>query len=247
VDLPYIKQTQKEPYFDRPQYQHLLKFFEAGRPLRYQKGEVLLHAGEVPRGVYLLTSGYIKVYTISDEGVENLHLILTHGQLFPLIWAFKNQFFNVYYEALTPVTVYVASREDFLKFCVSNTASTHAVLHRIVDQFYVVCDRLDNLEYGNAHDRVVYILLFLASRFGIVAGNKVTIDPPLTHNDIANSVRLSRETVSRIMEKLQSKKLLRSNGRKIVIEDICGLEQEVGEIASPSIWSSKASRRRAQI
>jgi CRP-like cAMP-binding protein len=246
MDLPYIKQRQTKPYFDDPQYQHLIKFFEASRPLRYQKSEVLLHAGEVPRGVFLLTSGYIKVYTISDNGSENLHLILTRDQLFPLIWAFKNQSFNVYYEALTPVTVRVSPRSAFLKFCISNTASTHAVLHRIVDQFYVVCDRLDNLEYGNAHDRVVYILLFLASRFGNTEGSEVTIDPPLTHNDIANSVRLSRETVSRVMEKLQSKKLLRSNGRKIVIENIKGLENEVGEIASPSIWSSKASRRRPQ-
>jgi CRP-like cAMP-binding protein len=95
------------------------------------------------------------------------------------------------------------------------------------------------LEYKSAHERVAYRLVFLASRFGKRRGSSVVIDAPLTHEFISESINLSRETVSRQIEKLENENLISRKDGQIIIMDIDKLSKEFSEPITLSLWGLK--------
>ncbi len=224
---------------DRTGFKKIQKMFRGGRLLKYKAGEIILRAGDLPSGVYYLSSGYVKAYALTDEGDENLHLIYKPPELFPLVWALQGRAKNVFYEALTTAELWRLSKEEFLSAAEADNAVAMELLRQLADQFSIYADRIDNLEYSDAYQRVVYRLLFASARFGKRRGSSVTIEAPMTHQLIANSVRLSRETTSREFQRLERQKLITYKGRYIVIPDVHKLQAELGEIISEDFWGLK--------
>ena len=200
--------------------EELAGYFEKGRLLKFDKDEIVMRSREQPRGVYMIQRGFIKVYSIDDSGKENLHLIYKSGEIFPLIWAFKGLPRNVFYQALAPSRLWLLPTDEFRELAATSHSASQALVRQLVNQFHILTERLENLEYNSAADRVVYRLVFMAGRFGVKNGKQVIIDAPITHQIIADATNLVRETVSRQIELLEKQNLLEHKGRKIVIKDI---------------------------
>ena len=193
-------------------------------------------SGEAPAGIFFVESGFVKVYSISDTGDRYVHLLYQHDEIFPLIWALKDIRRRVFYEAVGPVSARMISRNDFLDFLRNDQAGVYETLEQIVSQFHIYTDRLDNLQYKSAYERVIYRLLFLASRFGVPHSSGLVINAPITHELIAESVNLTRETVSREIEKLEKQGLMTRRGGHIVLQDIPGLARQFSEPISLDLW-----------
>ena len=69
--------------------EQLRALFHGGRQLKYQKNETILRARETPRGVYLIESGVIKIYSLSKRRDEHVHHIFGPGDFFPIVWPFR--------------------------------------------------------------------------------------------------------------------------------------------------------------
>lgn len=218
--------------------QKLIEFFNSARHRKFSKGELVL-TGEDPSGVMCIQKGYVQVYSISDDGDRYVHILYKVGELFPLIWAVQNIRRRVFYEAASDVVVAEAPKEDFLKFIKNDAQVIYDVLAQLAEQFYVFADRLDNLEYKSAHERVIYRLVFLASRFGERKGKSVTIQAPLTHEMISESINLARETVSREIEKMEGERLLSRKNGYIRINDIEKIGKEFGDPITLNLWGLK--------
>lgn len=217
-------------------YLELIDQFKQGRLLTYRKGEIILRAAEEPSGVYCIEQGFIRVYSITDQGEENTHVIYKAGEVFPLIWAFNNIARNVFYESLDVSQLWWLSKDEFLHLAKTSHKVSYLVLYQAVNQFHIFADRLDNLEYTDALEKVVYRLLYLAGRFGQKKSKKIIINAPITHQLIASSINLARETVSREIEILEHKGLVSHQKRLIVLNDIAGLENLIGEPVSLNLW-----------
>lgn len=218
--------------------QTLKEFFASGRESIYRPGELILVGDDAEPGVHYISKGAVKIYSIDDDGEEYVHIIYGPGDTFPLIWALLGVRRHVFYEALETCTVWMISRKEFLSHIEVHTDKvTYALLYRMADQFNVYADRVDNLQYRSARERVVYRLLFLASRFGKKDGKKVIIDvASITHKVIAQSINLARESVTRELDKLAEKDLIERSSGKIVIKDIEKLKDEFSEPVSPDLW-----------
>jgi len=80
-------------------------FYSQFQVRRYKQGETLIRADDDPQGIFCLTKGYVRQYTISRTGLELTLHILKPISYFPMVWA-VNGTPNVYFfEALTPVEV----------------------------------------------------------------------------------------------------------------------------------------------
>jgi CRP-like cAMP-binding protein len=212
--------------------------FFRGQPLVFSKGEIILGNDTEPNGVYFIDSGYVKVYSISDTGNEYLHIIYGHGELFPFTWAYLGiEPDGLFFEALTSCSLWRMSREWFEKSLLSDVQLSYDMGMQIAQQFRMYSDRLDNLEYQDAKQRVVYRLLFLASRFGVRDDGNILIDVPMTHELIAHSINLSRETVSRQLERLEHAKLIRQKAHHIICLDIDALINELSRPMSLKDWT----------
>jgi len=213
----------------------LKEFFIKGSSKNFRAGEVILHGGEASGAKYI-DEGYVKVYSISDDGSTYLHVIYKAGEIFPLIWVIKGIRRRVFYEALSDVRILEVPKDDFLNLINEDHEATLEVLNQLATQFYFYADRIDNLQYKSAYERVVYRLLFLAGRFGKINGNTISINAPLTHDLIAQSINLARESVSRQIEKLEKQGLLEHRKSKLVILDVEKLSREFSEPVSFDLW-----------
>lgn len=195
-------------------------FLHSGLPMRIQKGEIVLGWEEEPAGIYYIEQGYIKAYSISVDGEENIQLIYGRQELFPLVWAILNIRQQVYYEALSEALLLHISLDQFTEFSQSSKLASRALMRQIAYQVYVYSERIDNLEYKKPEQRIAYRLLFLAGRFGKHTGSEIVIEGPFTHQLISDSINLARETVSREIEKMEYDNLITRRRHHIVIKDV---------------------------
>lgn len=193
----------------------------------YKKGEMLIRADDDPQGIFCLTSGYVRQYTISKTGFELTLHILRPISYFPMVWA-VNGTQNVYYfEALTPVEVGRAPRDQVVSFIKDKPAIIFALMSELLEDYAETLTRVEHLVFSDAYRRVISILLYIAKHFGEPKGKGIIIHHRFTQQDIATLVGVARETASNEMGKLEKKGLLTHVDHSIVFENIQQLELEL--------------------
>lgn len=205
---------------ERPYNADLRRLFQKGRTILAPKGELIIGNSRQPDGVYYISSGYIKTYSIGNDGGEYIHLIYGPGEIFPLVWAYLgHEMGAVYYETISETELLRITKADF-EDCITTTIDVaHGMSVQLAKQFQIYSERVNNLEYRKASARVAYRLLFLAKRFGVRQGSCIVIEAPITHELFANSVNLARESVSRELEKLEHLGIIERVHHKIQIND----------------------------
>ncbi|HSX29071.1 MAG TPA: Crp/Fnr family transcriptional regulator [Candidatus Saccharimonadales bacterium] len=203
--------------------------FTKGQPLAFSKGECILGNDAEPDGVYFLDTGYVKAYSISNEGDEYLHVIYGSGDIFPLPWAYLGTWSeHLFYEGISDCVVWRISRDWFHYFVTQRLDVSHAMSLEVAQQLRLFGDRLDNLEYKKASERVACRVLQLAGRFGVERENEMVIDSPITHENLANSINLARESVSRELERLEHDRIITRANHRIHIRDLGALTARLG-------------------
>ncbi len=203
------------------------EFFTKGKKMHFKKGEILIRPDDRPSGIFYIEKGYIKIYSITPEGEEKLHIVYKPGEIFPLIWALRSIQKDLYYEAIDDLLTYRVSQKDFLDFLKEDSTAVFELAERLAAAFDVFVDRVDNLEITKAYPRLVAMLLFLTERFGVEESGGSLIAAPFTHKDIANSTAMTRETASRELVRLEKKGLVSYKKHLIFITDLEKLKEEL--------------------
>lgn len=216
----------------------LVEFFHKGRKQTYKKGDTILRAGDTPQGIYWIEKGYVKIYALAKHGVVHTHTFYGPGDIFPMIWAFNDAIRNVYYEAAVESVIWLVPKDNFKAFIDTHAHSAFKLLEQAVDMFQLYAGRIDNLLYSSAYERTAYRILSITDRWGEKqADGSWLVDAPITHQDIASSVNLSRETVSRCFARLHAKGLIsQAANHRIKVKDIAGLAHIVGEDEVIGMW-----------
>lgn len=219
-------------YLVKPQDQNFTDFFSKhGRRMTFKKGEIIIRSDNPPTGVYFIEDGYVRIYSITEDGESKLHIIYKPGEIFPLVWAVKSVRKNVYYEAMGNTTLLKVSKTAFMDFTSSTKNNMSALSERMANVFNIHIDRIDNLEITKSYPRLISRLLSLAKRFGEEdkETNTVIIKAPVTQNDIANSIAMTRETTSREISRLEKKSLISYKEHLIIINNLQKLKKELSE------------------
>lgn len=201
-------------------------FFAQFKLLRYKKGETFLHADDPPPGIFCVKSGYVRLYSISEEGEELTLVIFAPGNCFPLSWAINNTPNAYNLEAMTDVEVWRAPKDEFISFTKNNPEVLLELTRRVLRRLLASFVRMEHLVFGNSYEKVASMLFLLGRRLGKRKGRMTIVQIPLTHKDIGSLVGLARETVSLAMEKLEKKRLITYHRGLIAIKNIEKLKKE---------------------
>ena len=204
----------------------LKKFFSQFKTIHYRKGETLLRPGEMPQGINFLKKGYVRLYSLSYEGKDLTLVFYKPGEFFPVVWSLTGIRSVYYFEALSPVEIERASKEEFSKFINENIDVFKEVNHHIIHRFQMALKRMEYLVFGNANSKLASILLICSRDFGIDTPKGKEIQIPFTHKDIAAILGVTRETVSIELKKFEKMRFIEYNSRNIVIKDEKALEKE---------------------
>lgn len=189
------------------------KFFGSGRKLNYRKGEIIQRANETPRGVYFLSEGFVKEYSLAKDGTEHFHLVYGPGQLFSVVGPFLGINHAVYRMAYTDVVVYRVELDALKKEMKQNPRLAEEIQHLLVYYIFSLKTRVENLAFNNAYEKVAYRFLYLAGTLGIKSKDGWFIPLEFRHQQIADSVSITRETASRMIERMERHKLISQDGK----------------------------------
>lgn len=195
-------------------------FFKTHTRLQYKKGETIIRPEDEPSGVFLIEWGFVKAYTITKYGEENLLIVRSSGSVFPMIWAFTDEHRKVTYEAMEPTSLWRVSKTDYLAFLDKHGEILPVILDMAIEAYRLHSERVMTLSYRTARERIISFITVSADRFGLEnKDGTITIHAPYKQSDIASSVNATRETTSREINALKKKGLLASQNGSIVIKD----------------------------
>lgn len=193
----------------------------------YKKSEMLIRADDDPQGIFCLTQGYVRQYTISKAGSELTLHILKPISYFPMVWA-VNGTPNVYFfEALTPVKVGRAPRDQVVNFIKDKPTIIFELMSELLEDYAETLTRVEHLVFSDAYRRVISVLLYIAKHFGEERKKGILVHHRFTQQDIATLVGVARETANNEMVKLEKKGLVIYKDHSMIFENIDKLNAEL--------------------
>lgn len=172
----------------------------------YAKDQIILCQDDIPANVYVVKSGFVKGYDIDTNGSEQLLWLGGQGDLFPYDWLFdvveSSQFF---YGAFNDCVLYTIERQEFMSFLGLYPKNLLELTRNMAITFNDLIQKLAATEKPKANQKIVHVLHMLAEKFSteFVDGIGRELEVPLTQQDIANLVGLTRETVAAELKKLK--------------------------------------------
>jgi CRP/FNR family transcriptional regulator len=201
-------------------------FFERYPLRRFDKGEILIRPEENLENIFCLIEGSVIQYDISSAGNEVVVNAFKPNAYFPMSMAINRTQNYYFFEAATSVTARVAPASRVIAFVKENPDVMFDLLSRVYKGTDGLQRRMAHLMGGNARSRLIFELINAAYRFGAQTPDGTLV--PLTENDLAKRSGLSRETISRTMNKLKTDGYAYVQPSGVVIFDIAHLEDLLG-------------------
>jgi CRP/FNR family cyclic AMP-dependent transcriptional regulator len=185
----------------------------------YEPGEIIILEGEPCRAVFFISEGQVRVYRLSPGGREQVLVQLGPAQAFNTVPPFQpNGVNHATAEAVTPVTLYAVSREDFCALVAGNAELALAILKDFATRLDHLTDLVEDLSLRTVRGRLARFLLEHAE-----AGE---VTQRWTQEEIAAHLGTVREMVGRALRSFADAGLLRLQRQRIVLLDPAGLEAE---------------------
>jgi CRP/FNR family transcriptional regulator, cyclic AMP receptor protein len=192
----------------------------------YPSGSVLFAEGQVPRGVYMLCKGRVKLTMASPSGKTVIVRVVEAGELLGLHSAISGDAHEVTAETLQPCQVDFIRRDDFKKLLEHGDASVNA-MQQFSNYYRGACHQIRYLGLTpSATEKMASFLLESASR-GQETPKGIRFNLSLTHEEIAQVVGVTRETVTRALTELRSRMLISTKGPSVLIRNKPALEAMV--------------------
>lgn len=218
-------------------FNNLHQLIATGRHYQIGKKQVFQSSDDRYRPlINMIKSGYVKRYEISNDGSLSIQAVYGPGDVFPLTLAFKSLFDQdvyegpeiIYYETIADTELYSLDIGNLSKSVMKNPLLYRDLLFEAGVRTHSNIQRLENISLKNSLRRTAHQLSFFARQFGERKLTSIKIKVLLTHQDIADMLSLTRETVSINLQKLQKKGLIKP-GRYIEVLDLTKLENEAYE------------------
>jgi CRP/FNR family transcriptional regulator len=186
---------------------------------RFKKGTIILQQDTPPVTTYVIKRGIVKTYNLTAHGEEKPINFSVKNELFPLGWVFgKLQRAQYYHEAFSDCELYLVPPEDYLAFIKSDPEAMFRLLDSTIGDLLNHQMRINALEQSSACQKVLHTLHYLSLSFGNdLRPDVVEIPLPLTQQDLANFMGLTRETTSTELKKLAAQKIIAYKRRKYVV------------------------------
>ncbi|OUL19519.1 MULTISPECIES: Crp/Fnr family transcriptional regulator [unclassified Nostoc] len=188
--------------------------------------QVILLENDWGGSVYFIVDGWVKIRTYNLEGKEVTLNILGKGELFGEMAALDEVPRSTDVITLTPTVIGSMPSQDFVKLLQTEPMAGMRLAQLMARRLRQVNRRL-RLRESDSQSRVADTLLFLAEGQGKKVQTGGTEIPNLPHRELSSLSGLARETVTRVLTRLEKKGLIRRDQDIICIPDLSALERMI--------------------
>jgi len=185
----------------------------------YPEGAVLFLEKQDARGVFVLCEGEVKLTMSSSEGKTLILRIAKPGGVLGLMATLSGEPYEVTAETLRPCQVAFVRRDEFLRFIAQHPEASLGIVKLLTAHYHAACEQLKTVGLSaSAPEKLARLLLgWSVGGEETKLGTRITL--PLTHQEIAEFIGSSRETVTRTLSDFRSRHLVTLKGSTLMIAD----------------------------
>lgn len=184
----------------------------------FKKNQPILYEEDTNKFMYIILYGAVKIVQITEDGKEILLTIHRSGDFFGEISLIDKKTLPATVIATEDSNIAIISEKDFFPLIYEHKKILDNLLMIFCSRLRETWERIQILSFSNAEQKIKTLLLKSYTDLGVKTSEGIILK--LTHQDIANMIGISRETVTRIIDKWRNEediKVFRHRG--ILLKD----------------------------
>jgi CRP/FNR family transcriptional regulator len=233
--MPGVKQLEVDEGFggttidDRLTGDSLIREIHGSKDIKlsslHPRGAVLFSEGQQARGVYVLRAGRAKVSISSSEGKVLILRIAHAGNLLGVNSVLKGSRYDATVETLEPCHTDFISRTDFIALLDRSEKARIGVSDALSSELTELAEHVRSLLLPKStREKLARLLLRWCDESGEAGPEGISVNPGLTHEEIAQMICASRETVTRLFAELKHKRIVSLAHNAIFVRNLKALE-----------------------
>ncbi|MBB6446282.1 Crp/Fnr family transcriptional regulator [Bacillus benzoevorans] len=219
----------KVPIFGGLSNEEIQKVANMTKHMKFKKGEILLHEGDKSDTLFIVNKGRVKISKYTVNGKEQILYILSSGEFFGELHLFNNdEATNFSVCALEETQVCMLTKSDIDRIMEANPGISLKLLKAVTKRLAHTENLAQNLATKDPEVRIASMILEFSQKFGRKKKEGVLIELPVTREEAASYVGVTRETISRKFSKFEDLGFISLSGNKhLFVRDQSALEEYI--------------------
>ena len=192
---------------------------------RYRRGDIIFQKDDPGHSLFIVARGSVRIYVPSTQGADLTLAVLGPGHFFGDLSLLDGRPRSASAAALGDTNVVILERSDFVAVIRTRPAAVMSVLAVVVRRLRDTDEMASDLAFLDVGGRLAKKLLELAATNGVKSQDGVLLDMPITQEELANMIGVTRESVNRNLSLFRRIGLVAKEGRRFVLRDPAGLRR----------------------
>jgi CRP/FNR family transcriptional regulator len=194
----------------------------------YPKGALLFVEGEAPRGVFVLCSGKVKLTTSSSEGRTLIVRIAGPGEVLGSSSVLLRRPYEISAETIEPCQINFIRTEEFMAWIQNDREAMMSVARQLSGDYYAAQREIRSFGLAQTTtEKLARLMMDWCDERGESTDKGIRLKVLLTHEEIAQMIGTTRETVTRLLTSLRAKKFIEIKGSTVNVMRYDALEAMV--------------------
>ena len=190
----------------------------------FSKNEIILREEDTSQFMYIILVGKVKAVQTTEEGKEIILAIHQADEFFGEISLIDGKTSSATVMAIEDSLIAIISRKNFYSLILNQSKVLERLLQILCSRLREAWKRIHILNFRDAQERLRMLLMILSADSGEKTPEGVLINVKLTHQELAEMAGLTRETVTRELNKLRRK------GEIVVLKKLIRLNHKFFEV-----------------
>lgn len=195
----------------------LEQIYRLGKSKVYEKDSVILMEHETGSALFVIVSGKVKVFRVSEDGREVILSILSESDFFGEMAILDGLTRSANVTAIEESEIFIIQRSEFLNLLYEHPEVSVCLLQELTKRLRAADMKIKSLSLKDAEGKVATVILQLADDIGKIKQGVVEIEKLPFQHDLANMAGTSRETISRTLHSFAKRGLIELDGNKLRI------------------------------
>lgn len=194
----------------------------------FPKGATLFMEGHPSNGIYMLCKGRVKLSTCSRDGKVIILRIAEAGEVLGLSATVSDSDHETTAEIIEACQVNFVRKSDFLLFLHQNPEACFSAMKQLSYKYHLAYIQVRS--FGLSHtaaDKLAKLLLEWCKP-NTNGNDSIHLKISYTHEEIAEMIGTSRETVTRVLKDFRDRELITLKGSNLIIHDRKRLDATIG-------------------
>ena len=222
-----VTMLRKVPLFAGLSEQELEVLADSLGKRTFGKGMIIFHKGSLGQTLYIIESGKVRIFILSESGQEISVNVYGCGQVFGELSMLDGLPRSAGAIVMEETHVLTLRRDDFLSLLEMYPRIAQGIIATLSTRVRYTTEYAESLAFLNVYGRVAKRLLELAGHHGVEKEGGTKIKLRLTQRDLASLVGATRESVNKVLGTFRDQGLIEVEGQRITILDRRGLKRRI--------------------